>query len=217
MLLAVLALLAVITVPLAGGRLGRLADLRPRAVWALLAALLAQIVIISVLPGGDVDLDRGLHLATYVAVLVWVAYNTGLPWRWAIIAGGLCNFAAIVANKGVMPASKSALETAGLGGGSAFENSAHVAHAKLAFLGDVFGIPEAFPLANVFSVGDVLIILGIFLIVHRQCESYLAYLLARAGDALRGNPQLPRVRRFRRRRRAGMPRAARAFHTATAR
>jgi hypothetical protein len=41
----------------------------------------------------------------------------------------------------------------------------------------------------VFSVADVLIVVGLFLIVHRQCESYVAYLLARVGDAvLRRHP-----------------------------
>jgi hypothetical protein len=54
MLLAALAVLVIVTVPLAGGRLGRLADLRLRAVWVLALALVAQILIISVIPGGDV-------------------------------------------------------------------------------------------------------------------------------------------------------------------
>jgi hypothetical protein len=186
MLLAVLAVLAVLTVPLARGRLGNLAHLELRAVWVLAAALVAQIVIISVLPGGNVTVDRILHLTTYVTVLAWVVWNSGLRWRWVLMAGGFANFTVIVANDGVMPASGAAIEAAGLAAGHAFENSAPVADAKLAFLGDVFAIPDRFPLANVFSVGDVLIVLGVFLILHRQCESYLAYVLARLGDAIRG-------------------------------
>ncbi len=187
MLLVVLAVLAIATVPLVGGRLGRLADVNLRAVWALAAALLAQVLIISVVPSGDETLRRALHLATYVAVLVWVAINHQLRWRWLVVAGGALNFVVIVANNGVMPASRTALKVAGLAGHKGFENSAPVANASLAFLGDVFAVPASLPLANVYSIGDLLIVLGIFVLLQRQCESFLAYLLARAGDvALRG-------------------------------
>jgi hypothetical protein len=182
MLLVVLAIVAIVTVPLAGGRLGRLADVRLRAVWALAAALLAQVLIISVVPEGDETLHRVLHLATYVTVLAWIAINRDLRWRWTLVAGGVLNFVVIVANNGVMPASRAAVRAAGLGAGHGFENSAPVAHATLAFLGDVFAVPASFPFANVFSVGDGLIVLGIFLMLHRQCESFVAYLVARAGS-----------------------------------
>jgi hypothetical protein len=48
-------------------------------------------------------------------------------------------------------------------------NSGVVEHPKLAFLGDVFAVPAQFPLANVFSVGDVLIILGVGMASWRIC------------------------------------------------
>jgi Family of unknown function (DUF5317) len=42
-----------------------------------------------------------------------------------------------------------------------FQNSTVLVQPRLAFLGDVFFIPASWPLSNVFSVGDVLIALGI--------------------------------------------------------
>src|SRR5581483_5559131 len=102
--------------------------------------------------------------------------------------GGLANFVAIIANGGVMPASRRALEIAGHAHVHGFANSTAVAHPKLLFLGDVFAIPPSVPLHNVFSIGDVLIVVGIFLALHRQCESYLAYVFARAADRMRGHP-----------------------------
>ena len=45
---------------------------------------------------------------------------------------------------------------------------------RLAFLGDVFFIPVSWPLSNVFSVGDVLVALGIVWALHRICQSRLA-------------------------------------------
>lgn len=185
MLLAALAALALVTVPLAGGRIGLLADLKLRAVWVLALALVAQVVIISVVPGGDVTVRRVLHLSTYVTVLAWVVANRQLLWRWPIVVGGVLNFVVIVANSGVMPASRAAQAAAGLSAKDGFENSAHLADANLAFLGDVFAVPAGVPLANVFSLGDALLVVGIFLIAHRVAESYLAYRLARVGDLLR--------------------------------
>lgn len=184
MLLVVLTVLAVATVPLAGGRLGRLGALRLRGLWVLAGALGIQVLVISVIPGADETANRALHLGTYVAVLVWVAWSRGLPWRWPLVAGGFLNFLVIAVNEGVMPASRAAVRLAGLGGPAGFENSAPLADARLGFLGDVFAVPASWPLANVFSIGDVLIVVGVFLVVHRQCESFLAYLLARLGDAV---------------------------------
>ena len=98
--------------------------------------------------------------------------------------GGLLNLVAIAANGGVMPASRGALSTAGLDVQSGqFANSDFVDGANLAFLGDVFAIPAGWPGANVFSVGDVLMLVGVFLVVH-----------AAAGSRLfgAGRPALPR-------------------------
>ncbi|MGH2757046.1 MAG: DUF5317 family protein, partial [Actinomycetota bacterium] len=89
--------------------------------------------------------------------------------------GALSNFAAIVANGGVMPASAAAQSAAGIAQEKgAFVNSGVVEDPKLLFLGDVFAIPESWPvLNNVFSVGDVLIALGALLLIHGVCGSRL--------------------------------------------
>ena len=52
MLLVVAAIVLLATVPLAGGRLSRLADIRPRGVWAVLLAAALQVGISDVVPGG---------------------------------------------------------------------------------------------------------------------------------------------------------------------
>src|SRR5439155_27275265 len=54
--------LVVVTVPLAGGKLSRLADVDLRAAPVIVAALAIQVVIVSILPGGDPVLHRALHL-----------------------------------------------------------------------------------------------------------------------------------------------------------
>jgi Family of unknown function (DUF5317) len=168
-------LLCLATVPLARGRLGALADLRFRARGVLFAAILAQVLIISVVPQGSAALHDAVHLGTYLAVAAFVVANRRIPWVWLIALGGALNFTAIAANGGVMPAAPRALSAAGLVvDPSEFTNSGAVAHPHLQLLGDVFWLPSSWPVNNVFSVGDVLIVLGALLAMHCICASRLA-------------------------------------------
>ena len=159
-------LLAAASVVVAGGDLRRLSDVRFRYAAVLFIALLAQVVIISVLPRGNEGLKEGIHVATYVMIFAFLAVNIRVPGVWLIAVGALLNFAAIVANGGVMPAAPDAVERAGLGEGN-FENSQVVEDPRLLVLGDRFAIPERWPFSNVFSVGDVLIVLGAALGMHQ--------------------------------------------------
>jgi hypothetical protein len=175
MVIGLVFLLCLASVPLAGGRLGALAELRFRARWVLVASILAQIVIISVVPQGSAALHDAVHIGTYVAVAAFVVANRRIPWVWLVALGGALNFAAIVANGGIMPATPRALKAAGMVVDPAeFTNSRAVAHPHLQLLGDVFWLPSAWPVSNVFSVGDVLILLGALLAMHCVCGSRLA-------------------------------------------
>src|SRR3954447_21105036 len=113
MLLLAGLLLAALSVPLAGGRLGALAELRFRSPWLLAAGLGLQIVIISVVPGGSPAWHHVAHIASYGFAAAFVVANRRIPFLWLVGCGGLLNFVAIGANGGVMPASASALRTAG--------------------------------------------------------------------------------------------------------
>jgi MFS family permease len=174
MLLIAFTGLAVLTVPLAGGRLSKLADLRFRRFWALAAALVTQVVIISVLPEGSPGLHSGAHMFSYLLAGYFVFANWRVPGIWLIALGGAANLAAIAANNGIMPASASALAAAGRSvNPGEFTNSGVVADPNLAFLGDIFAIPSGWPLHNVFSIGDLCIALGAIIALHRLCESRL--------------------------------------------
>ena len=175
-LIGLLFLACVASVPLAGGRLGALAELRFRAVGLLVAAIAAQILIVTVFPQlGSESLHDVVHIGTYVAVALFVVLNRRIPWVWLVALGGALNFVAIAANGGVMPASPNALVKAGFELDPAgFTNSSVVAHPHLQFLGDVFWIPSSVPISNVFSVGDVLILTGALLAMHCICGSRVA-------------------------------------------
>jgi MFS family permease len=170
-ILLVAFLAIVLTVPLVGGRLRNLAGLDLRQTGLLLAATVLQAVIT------QLHLERGagvaaVHIASYLLVGAFVWANRAVPWLWLAGVGGALNFIAIAANGGTMPASAAALRSAGMStDGATFTNSGLVEGARLWFLGDVFAIPASMPLANVFSIGDVVLLVGGGLVVHRVAGS----------------------------------------------
>ncbi len=187
MILPVLVLLALVTVPLLGGRLGALADVPLRLGGLALTALALQVLAFTVFPDRLEGVHVPVHVATYVLAGATAWANRSVPGVPLVAIGGALNAAAILANGGVMPASADALATAGLAAGlpGEFANSAAVADARLAMLGDVFAVPAGVPLANVFSIGDVLIVVGVAWGVHRICGSRL---VARAGRRRAASP-----------------------------
>jgi Family of unknown function (DUF5317) len=147
---------------LLGGRIDGLARLRFRWAWLALAGLAAQVFLFS----GSVDWLIGsagpvLYVGSTVLVLAVVVGNLRIPGLWLVALGAVSNLAAILANGGYMPSTPEAYAAAGLEADASFSNSILVSHPRLAPLTDIFAIPEAWPMSNVFSVGDVLICLGV--------------------------------------------------------
>jgi Family of unknown function (DUF5317) len=172
-LIAVVAL-AALTVPLAGGRLGALVEVRLRRVWAIFLGLGLEIAAID-LPGLSDGMRAALLVAAYPVLAVFLVANWRLPGIPVVALGGALNLLAIAVNGGVMPASPAALAGAGLDPAApGFQNSTAVDDPRLAFLGDGFYVPASWPLSNVFSIGDVLIALGVAWAVHGICRSRLA-------------------------------------------
>lgn len=176
MLLVLTALALIASVPLAGGRLSRLADMRPRAVWAVLLAAALQVGITDVIPGGSHALHAGVHVFSYVLDAYFVFANRRLAGFPLVALGAALNVLAIVANGGVMPASATALRISGISSRPGFDNSAALAHAHLGFLGDVIPVPGPWPIGNVLSVGDLVIFLGALVVLHVACGSRLSRL-----------------------------------------
>ena len=146
---------------LLGGRLDGLATVRFRLAPLAILALVVQLVLFSpVADGLSADVGRAIYVASTALVLLVVIANlrlTGVP---LVVLGAACNLAAILANGGAMPASPGALAAIGAGIGPRTASTI-VPHPALEPLTDVFATPAWLPLANVFSIGDVLIGVGI--------------------------------------------------------
>ena len=131
----------------------------PLLIWVTLGL---QVVAVEVpLPG---MLAPVLHVLTYAVVLGFLWANRNLTHLMLVAAGAASNGLTIALNGGVLPASQGAVAAAAIDTHMAFANSAVVAHPVLPWLGDVFAWPAPLPLANTFSVGDVLIAIGIVLL-----------------------------------------------------
>ena len=174
MFLTAFVALSLLTVPLFGCRLERLSQVRLRRAPLIFAALAIQIVIVNVMPGGNPGLHQALHLFSYGLAAMFLIANRRVAGMWLLAIGAAANFSAIVANNGIMPASAGALRAAGEAPSTKFLNSAFIAHPRLLFLGDVFAIPKAWPLHNVFSIGDVCIAFGAGIAIHSISGSRLA-------------------------------------------
>ena len=173
MLLVVTAVALVLSVPLAGGRLSRLAGIHISAIWAVLLAVAIQVGISDVAPAGSHWVHVALNIGSYMLDAYFLFANrrlTGVP---IVALGAGLNILAISTNGGVMPASASALRISGIDPRAGFDNSAHLAHAHLMFLGDVIPVPGPWPIGNVLSVGDLTLFVGALMILHRACGSRL--------------------------------------------
>ena len=154
--------------------MSRVGEVQIRWVWLAVVAFGVQVVLVTVVPDVDSTVHRILHLATYALAAACLIRNLDLRFVWLVGVGGLLNLIAIAANGGVMPASRGALETAGLDVKSGeFANSDYVEDAHVSFLGDVFAVPDGWPGANVFSIGDVLMLVGVILVIHAVAGSRL--------------------------------------------
>jgi hypothetical protein len=174
MLVLALCVVGLASPALFGGKLSRLALVRFRGWWIVVAALLSQILIIEIFPEVNRTFLDGVHLATYVAAGVFVILNWNIPGLLIIAAGGAMNGITIALNGGQLPASREALKMAGieLAKGD-FVNSGVLKDPVLPLLGDIFVWPAPFPLANVFSFGDALIVIGTFYAAHKITGSRL--------------------------------------------
>src|SRR4051812_8746164 len=105
MFLGMVALMAVATVPLLGGRLALLAGLQIRGLRLLVPTLLVQVLITDVFTQAPAALLATVHLLTYVAAVHVIWLNRTIPGIVILGAGATLNAVTIAVNHGTLPAS----------------------------------------------------------------------------------------------------------------
>ena len=145
-----------------GGRIDGLSAIQFRWAPVALAGLVIQVVLFSGPVAESIgDAGTPLYVGSTVLVLAALLRNLRMPGLPLVAVGAMSNLAAIVANGGSMPASADALAALGKSIRDEYSNSVLLPDPALAPLTDVFAMPGWMPMANVYSIGDVLIGVGV--------------------------------------------------------
>jgi hypothetical protein len=149
-----------------GGRTAGLSEIKLRWAWVFVVGLVIQLVLFSDPVTERIgELGVPIYVGSTLAVALVVAANyriTGMP---IVALGAFSNLAAIAANGGYMPASAEAMAALGKTAKTVYSNSALIPNPALPWLTDIFALPGWIPASNVFSVGDVLIGIGVIVVI----------------------------------------------------
>jgi hypothetical protein len=152
-----------------GGRPGNLARLHLRWPGLIFLALVMQVAIFTPWLPIPRSLLPTLYVLSNVIALTWLGRNFRIQGIACFALGAVSNLAAILANGGRMPVdgvllsrARGAAAAAAIASGQVPSNGVLVnAHTRLLWLTDRFLLPSPFPFPTVFSIGDVLIGLGV--------------------------------------------------------
>jgi Family of unknown function (DUF5317) len=151
---------------IAGGRPAGLADLPIRWPWLMVVGLVVQVALFSAPVTDRIGaLGPPIYVASTAVVLLAIWINRRIPGMLVVAIGAACNLSAIVANGGYMPADPATMAALGKGDPTTYSNSAILADPALRPLTDIFVLPAWLPFSNVFSLGDVLIGLGVAVVI----------------------------------------------------
>ncbi len=158
------------------GKIVNLADLKLQGFSLVLISLAVQLAILAT-PLASLPwlIQNGnlIYVLSMDVLIVGLLYNRHFGWSfWLIIIGTACNIIVIAQNQGAIPVDLNKLSIA-LGESVASLSEKFAAHTELSYrtpltphselgwMGDVIHIPLPFFNTNVYSIGDVIISIGL--------------------------------------------------------
>jgi hypothetical protein len=190
MILLWAALFGLIVGFLRGGNVTNLSHIQLHGAWLIIIALLIQLSIFNTgFFAPPIHSNIGYwHLASYFALVLFALLNWRQRAMWPMALGLLSNFVVIAVNQGHMPVSLEALRALGADNlldtlqTNATKDNVMLMCAQLEpevctrqtylnFLGDIFWLPRWVPMTRPFSLGDIL--LGVGLIYFLQLRMRL--------------------------------------------
>ena len=161
---------------LRGGRLEYLGDFPLRQMWFVFVAFGLQFLLHLPAAAGVEFIRQAapyLYASAYYLLLTCFAINRRVPGVLFLAAGALANLTAIMANGGKMPVAGDLLTALGHGSirdqcasGASLTHQLLDPTTRVPWLGDVILGTPPFPNPTVFSVGDALLALGVFILVQ---------------------------------------------------
>jgi len=180
MILIALCLAFLLGLMAAGGRVSNLANIEVRRGWLAPLAFLMQACMMFMpaeMGGGLLSARSVIFMISYALLFVVIWYNRQLPGVKLIGLGLLLNFLVIVLNGGFMPITPETLVQIRYDGNTPRLESGYLVtrtknmvmepgEARLWFLSDVLVLPHPFPIPSALSLGDILIVAGVFLFLR---------------------------------------------------
>lgn len=190
-MLRLLVVLAVLCYALLrGGKLTNFAALQVRRIYLVLGGFAIRILIDTPFLAGPLVQVwiTPLFVLSFALLAWWVWENRHLAGVPLIGVGVLMNLAAVAANGGAMPVDPAAALYAGkpiaeaVGSGVITDvHQAFSAQVMLWALTDIFPVPAGIPFAAVYSLGDIVLTVGVAILCYR---TMLAPAAAAPGDVL---------------------------------
>ena len=157
----------------------RIAAISLRSAWLAILALILQWPLLQAQAGPvqSIQVQQALFLLSHVLLLIFVWRNRRVTGIQVIGLGVICNLVVIVANGGLMPITPETLTQINPGTApEQWQTGLHYGYSKdiillreeIRFwaLSDVLVISHLFPRPTAFSVGDLVIALGIILLLQ---------------------------------------------------
>ncbi|MBS4535768.1 DUF5317 domain-containing protein [Clostridium sp. D2Q-14] len=169
-------ILAIIVGWLKGGKLRRLGNLNFKYLGIFILALILQYVIIF-FGNSDIKLISDymdeIYIASYILLFIGILINIRNIPLIIVLIGSALNFFVFIMNSGNMPVSIKALELAGMSETVQLLQSGELRlftslteNIHFPVLAQTIAISEYFPFPAVFSIGDFLIALGLFVFIE---------------------------------------------------
>lgn len=114
-----------------------------------------------------------VHCLSYLLLFIGIYFNRSMLAFKIVFVGIFLNFLVIMANGGQMPVSGETMVSIGL-----IDNMMNIRdgkiithvlmndHTALKYLGDIFALGKPYPRPKIFSIGDVVMALGIFIYIQ---------------------------------------------------
>ncbi|KUO74810.1 MAG: hypothetical protein APF77_11150 [Clostridia bacterium BRH_c25] len=121
-----------------------------------------------------------IHGLSYMLLFIGIYFNRSILAFRIVFIGVFLNFIVIMANGGQMPVSGEAMEAIGLidnmldiRDGKIITHTLINNHTAFRYLGDIFVFAKPYPRPKIFSIGDVIMALGIFIYIQEIMKKKL--------------------------------------------
>ena len=164
MFIVYIVVLGIVAGYIRGGSLRRITRTPLKRSSLVITAIAIQLVIFSELSfviTAPQLIITSLQIISYILIIIFLIINYKVPGLLILGAGVVLNSLVIFLNGGYMP---SAHTSTAVIDGRIDNNIVAIAHdTVLPWLGDIFRLPKWLPFTNWFSIGDILIGVGVFL------------------------------------------------------